>query len=41
MSVVSILGCNTATARAMLIYFQWDTERLFGALVGIDWLLRG
>lgn len=30
-SVQSILNCNASVARALLIYYQWDAERLFGA----------
>ena len=28
--VKSILGCGTTTARALLIYFSWDTEVVLG-----------
>lgn len=28
--VKAILGCNTTTARALLIFFNWDTEAVLG-----------
>jgi hypothetical protein len=28
--VKAILGCDTTTARALLIYFSWDTEAVLG-----------
>lgn len=41
-SVQSILGCNPSVARALLIYYQWDAERLFGTLAerGEEWVYR-
>lgn len=26
----AILGCNTTTARALLIFFSWDAETVLG-----------
>lgn len=31
--VKGILGCNTTTARALLIFFNWDTEAVLGTIV--------
>jgi hypothetical protein len=39
--VQSILGCNTTTARALLIYFSWDAEAVLGgcwSVAGCWWV---
>ena len=36
--VQSILGCNTTTARALLIYFSWDAEAVLGGCWLTGWL---